>query len=104
MKDEHFIVWMRTAGLPNFRKLWGRIDGVLEPGLYQLQLKNNFEVQPFQGTKSFVLTTTNSLGGNNYFLSVVYIIVGSACMFLVVLFGIYYIRKRNINMNYDEKF
>ena len=25
MTDEHFIVWMRPAGLPNFRKLWGRI-------------------------------------------------------------------------------
>lgn len=24
-EDEHFIVWMRTSGLPNFRKLWGRI-------------------------------------------------------------------------------
>ena len=26
MTDEHFIVWMRTSGLPTFRKLWGRID------------------------------------------------------------------------------
>jgi hypothetical protein len=25
MEDEHFMVWMRTAGLPNFRKLWGKI-------------------------------------------------------------------------------
>jgi hypothetical protein len=32
MTDEHFIVWMRTAGLPNFRKLWGRIDNTLIPG------------------------------------------------------------------------
>ncbi len=24
--EEHFIVWMRTSGLPNFRKLWGRIE------------------------------------------------------------------------------
>ena len=23
--DEHFMVWMRPAGLPNFRKLWGRL-------------------------------------------------------------------------------
>lgn len=34
MEDEHFIVWMRMAGLPNFRKLWGRIEGGLEKGKY----------------------------------------------------------------------
>lgn len=46
MRDEHFIVWMRTSALPNFRKLWGRIDG-LEKGKYLLKVKNNFEVRPF---------------------------------------------------------
>ncbi len=25
-KNEHLIVWMRTAALPTFRKLWGRVD------------------------------------------------------------------------------
>jgi hypothetical protein len=28
MTEEHFIVWMRTAGLPNFRKLWGHMKNV----------------------------------------------------------------------------
>lgn len=25
-RDEHFIVWMRPASMPNFRKLWGKIE------------------------------------------------------------------------------
>ena len=34
MTEERFIVWMRTAGLPNFRKLWGRIPDGLAEGTY----------------------------------------------------------------------
>lgn len=30
--DEHFIVWMRPATLPNFRKLWARLPMSLAPG------------------------------------------------------------------------
>jgi hypothetical protein len=45
--SEHFIVWMRTAGLPNFRKLWGKIDAKLDAGSYQLVVKNNYEVSSF---------------------------------------------------------
>ena len=40
--NEHFIVWMRTAGLPNFRKLWGRIDEGLEAGSYELWIDNQY--------------------------------------------------------------
>jgi len=49
MTDEHFIVWMRTAGLPNFRKLWGKIPGDLEAGKYEVEINNNFQVSSFQG-------------------------------------------------------
>jgi hypothetical protein len=29
MTDEHFMVWMRTSALPNFRKLYGRLENGL---------------------------------------------------------------------------
>ncbi len=38
---EHFIVWMRTAGLPNFRKLWGRIEVDLDVGTYTVTIVNS---------------------------------------------------------------
>ena len=86
---------MRTAGLPNFRKLWGRIDETLEPGTYYLKISNNYEVKPFQGQKSFVISTTNALGGKNYFLAVCYITVGTLCMLFAFVFCVAYMKKRN---------
>ena len=38
--DERFMNWMRIASTPNFRKLWGRIDGDLASGNYSLSIKN----------------------------------------------------------------
>ena len=35
------MVWMRTAALPKFRKLWGRIETDLEPGRYFYKIKNS---------------------------------------------------------------
>jgi len=40
VEDEHFIVWMRTAGLPTFRKLYARIDEPLAAGTYTVQISN----------------------------------------------------------------
>lgn len=90
---------MRTAGLPNFRKLWGRIDTQLTPGEYFLRIYNNYEVLPFQGQKKFVISTTNALGGKNYFLAICYIVVGVLCMLFSFVFCVAYMKKRNNNAN-----
>ena len=85
---------MRTAGLPNFRKLWGRIENGLKKGLYRLQIDNNYDVNGFEGNKSFVVSTTNALGGKNYFLAICYIVVGSLCLIFALIFLVAFLKKK----------
>ncbi len=85
--DEHFIVWMRTAGLPTFRKLYGKIDSDLKKGdELEFNIKAYFDVNGFEGTKSIVISTVGQFGGKNPYLGVSYIVVGSISLFLGAVF------------------
>lgn len=86
---------MRTAGLPSFRKLYGVIKDNLDAGTYYLRIENNYDVSSFEGSKKFVLSKTNLLGGQNYFLAVAYIVVGSLCLVLALIFFGVFMTKRN---------
>ena len=90
--DEHFIVWMRTAGLPNFRKLWGRIEDIdLKKGqIVSVTVDNNFDVKKFDGKKFLILSTVNIFGGKNIFLGISYIVLGAICVILAFVFIIGY--------------
>jgi len=109
MENEHFIVWMRPSGLPNFRKLWGRIkkgDGnkendknVLKKGNYSVYVKNFFNVSKFEGEKYFILSTVNGFGGKNKFLGISYIVVGSISLILSIVFLIGYKIHQNKEKN-----
>lgn len=90
---------MRTAGLPSFRKLWGKIETRLEPGSYKLIINNRYNVQSFDGQKSFVLSTTNTLGGKNYFLAICYIVVGALCILFAIIFLVAFLKKRSSRHN-----
>ncbi|KAJ3322553.1 hypothetical protein HDV06_002930 [Boothiomyces sp. JEL0866] len=84
---EHFQVWMRTAGLPTFRKLYGvNSQNQLNYGLWQLVIVQNFDCDKFGGTKSIVLSSTSILGGKNYFLGSAYVVVGTLCVALGIAF------------------
>lgn len=42
VEDERFIVWMRAAATPTFRKLWGKIKGLpLKSGKYEVEIVNS---------------------------------------------------------------
>ncbi|EEB07925.1 CDC50 domain-containing protein [Schizosaccharomyces japonicus yFS275] len=79
---EEFQVWMRTAALPTFSKLIVRnTTAALRTGLYEVNITYNFPTIPYGGSKSFEMTTTTAIGGKNYFLGILYIVIG--CLFFL---------------------
>lgn len=78
---EHLQNWMRTAGLPTFYKLYSKnTTTTFSLGTYELQIKMNYPVSIFGGTKSVVITTNSVFGGRNMSLGIVYFIVAVVCL------------------------
>ncbi|TMS38465.1 hypothetical protein L596_005185 [Steinernema carpocapsae] len=92
------IVWMRTAALPDFRKLYRLLDKTpnkdpyklftngLPKGNYTLVINDNYPVSAFGGRKHFIISTTSWAGGKNAFLGITYMVVGSLCIVLGLVF------------------
>ncbi|XP_046813065.1 cell cycle control protein 50A isoform X1 [Vespa crabro] len=98
-QNEDLIVWMRTAALPTFRKLYRRVDHSVEgftegllAGNYTLRVKYSYSVSSFDGTKRMILSTTSLLGGKNPFLGIAYIVVGCICLVLGIALSIIHIK------------
>lgn len=100
IEDEHFIVWMRAAGMTNFRKLWGRIykTSLHKGDTINVLIDNNYNVSYYGGDKSIILTTTNKFGGKNIFFGTSFIVVGAVSLLLGFAFPLL-IYQRNKNEN-----
>lgn len=87
--DEHFINWMRTAGLPDFRKLYGKIDSDFSAGdqlVFEITL--NFDVSGYGGTKALVLSNLGVIGGKSNALGNSFLIFGSVALGIGILFAL----------------
>ena len=91
MTDEHFLVWMRPSGLPNPKKLWGRINRDLKKGeIIDVTINNKYYVSHYRGKKKLVLRNATKFGGKNKFLGISYLVVGILSILCAVFFPIGY--------------
>jgi len=91
VETHRFQVWMRTAALPKFRKLYAIINQDLAEGeTVTFQVEANFDVSQFKGSKALVMTTMTWFGGQNTFLGSCFVTVGSICL----AFGVGFLIKQ----------
>ncbi|UMM30693.1 hypothetical protein L5515_012469 [Caenorhabditis briggsae] len=96
-----FMVWMKVAALPNFRKLYRILNrqvdmfsNGLPKGTYQLVINYNYPVYMYDGDKSFIITSENWVGPRNLFLPVIYLVVGTFLLLVTILFILIWLKQR----------
>ncbi|PIC36599.1 hypothetical protein B9Z55_015529 [Caenorhabditis nigoni] len=92
-----FMVWMKVAALPNFRKLYrilNRQVDMFSNGTYQLVINYNYPVYMYDGDKSFIITSENWVGPRNLFLPVIYLVVGTFLLLVTILFILIWLKQR----------
>lgn len=88
------IVWMRTAVLPTFRKLYGKIEvDLLSNSNITVEIENNYNTYTFGGKKILVLSTASWLGGKNNFIGIAYLTFGGLSLLFAIGFTLLYLFK-----------
>lgn len=88
-EDQHWMVWQRPAAHKKTNKLYGEISSDIPEGTQlTLTVTNRYNVYPFNGTKTLLLTTNSWVAGKNFVLPILYLVCaglsyGSAIFFFL---------------------
>lgn len=86
VESQRFMNWMKMSPFMDFRKTWGIIQQDMPAGQYTLYVNSRWDSSVFGGQKWFVLSTTNTFGGTNFFLAYSYLAIGGVAILLSILF------------------
>eukprot|EP01012_Entosiphon_sulcatum_P035219 TRINITY_DN4471_c0_g1_i1.p1 TRINITY_DN4471_c0_g1~~TRINITY_DN4471_c0_g1_i1.p1 ORF type:complete len:368 (-),score=55.51 TRINITY_DN4471_c0_g1_i1:68-1150(-) len=84
--DEDFMVWMRLASGPVFRKLYRRFPTyTFEAGqLVYMRITDRFEVNNYGAKKAFILASSSWIGTKSWFFGISFVVVGGLCFFVAL--------------------
>ena len=95
--NEHFVVWMRVATRPTFRKLYGYIEQTIPEGtVLQFNVNANYVVESFRGSKSLVISTNSMWGGKDKYVGITLYAMGYFCLACGIFFAIKHEMDRNL--------
>lgn len=96
--NEHFIVWMRVATRPSFRKLYGYIEQTIPAGtVLEFEINANYVVESFGGSKALIISTNSMWGGKDSSVGITFYAMGYFCLACGLIFAIkHWLKPRKI--------
>ena len=98
MENQDFMVWHSTSAFPNFRKLYGIVNGTVTAQTYMFSIVYNYPVTSVGASKFISLATTAWMGGQPFgFLSYSYLVFGILIALATLLIVVFHFPLKNIH-------
>jgi hypothetical protein len=88
LMNEHFMVWMRTANRPTFKKLFARTSTEIQAGKLEVGVVCNFDKNVYSGERYISIVKPGAFGGKNMPLYVASLVLSGFLLVGTVIFAV----------------